>query len=139
MGFQLPDLPQTIKDPAIKEFIEKYYEISNTGYAHDDYAALFTPDGEFWMNGKKAKGYDEIKSLYRAIWAHVPNRDHKPINIYTHGDDEKHLMVHGDVTYKHHHGHETAADWAALMVLAKDESGYKVAKYHIIVDSAAHV
>ena len=58
MGFQLPDLPQTIKDPAIKEFIEKYYEISNTGDAHDDYAALFTPDGEFSMNGKKAKGHD---------------------------------------------------------------------------------
>ena len=34
-----------------------------------------------------------------------------------------------------HQGHETGADWAAVMVLAKDESGYKVAKYHIIVVS----
>ena len=56
MGFQLPDLSASITDPAVKEFIKKYYEISNKADAHDDYASLFTSDGEFSMNGKEAKG-----------------------------------------------------------------------------------
>ena len=55
-GLQLPNLPASIKDPAVKEFLEKYYEISNNADAHDEYASLFTRDGEFSMNGKKAKG-----------------------------------------------------------------------------------
>ena len=52
----LPNLPNTITDPAVKKFIEKYYAVSNDKDVHDDYADLFTSDGEFSMNDKKAKG-----------------------------------------------------------------------------------
>ena len=58
MPFELPNLPKSIQDPAIAEFLAKFYEISNDPPAHDDFAALFTPDGEYGMNGKKAKGHD---------------------------------------------------------------------------------
>ena len=58
MGFNLPDLPKSIADPQVKQFLEKYYEVSNTADAHDDYASLFTADGEFAMNARKAKGTD---------------------------------------------------------------------------------
>ena len=44
-------------------------------------------------------------------------------------------MIHGDVSYKHHHGHETAADWAAVVKLANEDGHLKMAKYHIIVVS----
>ena len=56
MPSKLPDLPNTITDPDIKNFIEKYYAVSNDADVHDDYADLFTSDGEFSMNDKKAKG-----------------------------------------------------------------------------------
>lgn len=56
MPSSLPDLPNTITDPAVKDFIKKYYAISNDADVHDDYAALFIPEGEFSMNDKKAKG-----------------------------------------------------------------------------------
>lgn len=56
MPSSLPDLPNTVTDPAVKEFIKKYYAISNDADVHDDYAALFIPEGEFSMNDKKAKG-----------------------------------------------------------------------------------
>lgn len=56
MGFPLPDLPNSVTDPQIKPFLEHYYEISNHAPSHDEYAALFTQDGEFAMNEKKAKG-----------------------------------------------------------------------------------
>ena len=52
----LPNLPNTITDPAVKDFIKKYYAISNDADVHDDYAGLFIPEGEFSMNDKKAKG-----------------------------------------------------------------------------------
>ena len=58
MGFDLPDVPTTIKDPAIRDFVSRYYELSNSAADHEDFAALFTPDGEYVMNEKKAKGHD---------------------------------------------------------------------------------
>lgn len=138
MPSPLPDLPNTITDPAVKSFIERYYAVSNDADVHDDYAGLFTSNGEFSMNEKKATGTQQIRDLRKGIWSHVPGRDHSPVQIYTHGDDQMDLMILGEVSYKHHHGHETAADWAAKMKLQKENGEIKVAKYHIIVDSKAH-
>lgn len=45
-------------------------------------------------------------------------------------------MILGDVSYSHHAGHETGADWAAKMKLEKQEGEVKVAYYHIIVVSS---
>lgn len=56
MPSDLPNLPNTITDPAVKEFLQKYYAVSNDKDAHDDYADLFTSDGEFSINDKKSKG-----------------------------------------------------------------------------------
>ena len=42
-------------------------------------------------------------------------------------------MIHGDVTYKHHHGHETGSDWAANVKLVKEGGELKMAVYQIIV------
>ena len=44
-------------------------------------------------------------------------------------------MVHGDVTYNHHHGHQTGSDWAAKVKLAKEGGEIKMAYYQIIVVS----
>ena len=44
-------------------------------------------------------------------------------------------MIHGDVAYKHHHGHETGTDWAAVVRLVKEGGEIKMARYHIIVVS----
>lgn len=56
MGFQLPSLPESITDPAVKDFLEKYYEVSNTGHAHDDYTDLFT------------KGKSHFRSNFFPFW-----------------------------------------------------------------------
>jgi hypothetical protein len=60
MGFPLPNLPASITDLAVKDFLEKYHQISKRGGANDDYASLFTSNGAFSMNGKKAKGTNGI-------------------------------------------------------------------------------
>lgn len=45
------------------------------------------------------------------------------------------LMILGDVSYDHHAGHRTGAEWAAKMVLEKQGGEIKVAYYQIIVVS----
>jgi len=45
------------------------------------------------------------------------------------------MMVHDVVSYKHHAGHETGGDWAAVVALAKEGGEVKMARYHIIVVS----
>ena len=56
---RLPDyVPDTITDKQIHDFLHRYYDVSNDGEAHDDYADFFTKDGEFVFNDKKAKGRD---------------------------------------------------------------------------------
>lgn len=76
----------------------------------------------------------EIRALRKAIWSHIPNRDHSPVQIYTYGDDQYDMMVFGEVSYDHHHpGHQTATEWAARFKLAKEGGEIKVRVCHVIV------
>lgn len=50
---QYPDL--TI-DPAIKQFFEEFYKISDTPDAHEKYAESFTEDATLVMASKTVKG-----------------------------------------------------------------------------------
>lgn len=45
------------------------------------------------------------------------------------------LMILGEVSYNHHAGHKTGADWAAKMKLEKQGGEIKVKYYQIIVVS----
>ena len=134
MGFDLPDVSKSITDPQVKEFLENFYEASNDGEAHDHYTDFFTADADYAMNDE-----DEIRALRKAIWFHIPGRDHRPLKIYTHGNDQYDLMVHGDVTYDHHYGHQTGSDWTAMYRLVKEGEELKMSFCQILVDSAAHV
>jgi hypothetical protein len=51
--------PQEIKpESGIKEFFEKFYEISDTRDRHEDYAACFAGDATLWMGVKESKGFE---------------------------------------------------------------------------------
>lgn len=66
------------------------------------------------------------------MFAHIPDRDHYPYQIYTHGHDQMQLMARGYVVHKHHYGHESGSDWAAYYELAKEDEQVKMKKCHII-------
>ena len=73
--------------------------------------------------------------MRKALFAFIPHRDHWIEKLYIAGGDEHNLMGHGKVEYKHHHGHETATDWAGRYVLQKDEQGetkFKVCQIIIV-------
>ena len=69
------------------------------------------------------------------MFAHIPDRDHYPIQIYTHGHDQMQLMARGKVEYRHHAGHETDSEWAAYYELIEEDGQIKFKKIHIIVVS----
>ncbi|KAM3068731.1 hypothetical protein ACMFMG_010908 [Clarireedia jacksonii] len=51
--------PQEIKpESGIKEFFEKFYEISDTRDRHEDYAACFTEDATLFMGIKESRGFE---------------------------------------------------------------------------------
>ncbi|KAL8748326.1 MAG: hypothetical protein Q9184_007390 [Pyrenodesmia sp. 2 TL-2023] len=147
---KMPGLPDVINDPKIQELLSHYYATSNHDSDHEGFADMFTADGEYSMNDRKAKGREaplnqqanqsptptEIINLRRGLWSHIPTRDHTPHQIYTHGRDPLQLMARGDIKYKHHMGHETSSEWAAYYQLKMDEHGEpKFRKIHIIAVS----
>ena len=71
--------------------------------------------------------------MRKAMWAHIPHRDHRIVQIYTAGSNEYNLMAHGQVDYKHHHGHATATDWAGKYILEKVGNELKFKVIQIII------
>lgn len=82
-------------------------------------------------------GLIEILAFRKAIFSHIPNREHYPTHIYTHGNDVMNLMAFGNVKYGHHLGHETETEWASRYELAEEDGQLKIAKAHIVVVSQA--
>ena len=78
----------------------------------------------------------EILALRREVWAHIPHRDHRVLGIFTLGTNDLELMVHGEVHYEHHAGHETMTEWAARASLEKEDGGrVRMKQYQIIIVS----
>ena len=53
---KMPALPDTIDDLKVQELMSHYFATSNHGSDHEGFADMFTTDGEYWMNDRKAKG-----------------------------------------------------------------------------------
>ena len=60
---RMPDLPKTIDDPKVEEFMEHYYAQSNDAKDHEGFADMFTDDGQYSMNHRVAKGRDRTLML----------------------------------------------------------------------------
>ena len=52
----MPALPDTIDDPKVQELMSHYFATSNHDSDHEVFAEMFTADGEYSMNDRKAKG-----------------------------------------------------------------------------------
>lgn len=52
----MPALPDTIDDPKVQELMSHYFATSNHDSDHEGFADMFTADGEYSMNDRKAKG-----------------------------------------------------------------------------------
>ena len=53
---KMPELPDTIDDPKVQELLSHYFATSNHDSDHEGFADMFTADGEYSMNDRRAKG-----------------------------------------------------------------------------------
>ena len=62
MGFHkaTSEYPDNYANQAVKDFLAKYYEVSNNPEAHDDYVKLFTKDATFVVASERATGNESI-------------------------------------------------------------------------------
>lgn len=57
MSVYVSEYPTGVEmDPAFKAFFERFYEISDTPDAHEEYAQQFTADAKVTMASKKVNG-----------------------------------------------------------------------------------
>ncbi|PQE13022.1 fungal specific transcription protein [Rutstroemia sp. NJR-2017a BBW] len=92
--------PQALKPEAgIKEFFEKFYEISDTRDRHEDYAGCFTNDATLFMGVKESRGFEEILAFRKGMWEKVEKRLHTIKKVFPFGDGAKEVMLYGTVEY----------------------------------------
>lgn len=75
----------------------------------------------------------EIHAFRKAVFSHVPNRDHSPTQTFTHDNDQMERVAFGEAAYQHHAGHQTGITWAARYRFAKERGEFKFAYCRIII------
>ena len=68
---RMPDLPATVDDAKVEEFMEHYYALSNDSTDHQGFADMFVEDGEYSMNDKITKGREGESSRLRIIMKQI--------------------------------------------------------------------
>jgi len=130
--------PQEIKpENGIKEFFEKFYEISDTRDRHEDYAACFTKDATLFMGVKESRGFEEILAFRKGMWEKVEKRLHTIKKVFPFGDGAKEVMLYGNVEYLLKDGRKAEVDWAGRAELIKQGEDWKMSFYQVYLDSAA--
>ncbi|KAL1305560.1 hypothetical protein AAFC00_007166 [Neodothiora populina] len=124
-------------DPEYKAFFERFYQISDTPDAHDEYVKQFTADAKLTMASKKASGSDEILGVRKGMWEKVSSRNHKPIKIFPFGSGADEVMLYGTVDYVLKDGKKASVDWSARAHLVKEGGAVKMDFYQVYLDTAA--
>jgi hypothetical protein len=144
--------------PEIVAFYEKFYEISDTASAHEQYADSFTKDGKLIMASNETTGREGtlvllarsvrspmslrnrtcIVKMRHGMWEKVSKRSHKPAKIFTFGKDSGEVMLYGTVDYILKDGKSaTDIEWAARAHLVKEDGRLRMDFYQVYLVSTS--
>ncbi|KAL8961678.1 MAG: hypothetical protein Q9183_005271, partial [Haloplaca sp. 2 TL-2023] len=116
-----------LSDKDVRQFLRKYFFLSNSPPPNEEFLDLFTDDGVWIFADRRAQGRQEIQALRTSMWKDIPHRDHSPAKIFSHGnhDDDTELMILGTTSWEYHEkeAKSTQGDWAAHCKLHKEEDG----------------
>ncbi|KAL8728478.1 MAG: hypothetical protein Q9166_005376 [cf. Caloplaca sp. 2 TL-2023] len=129
-----------LSDREVRQYLRKYFYISNDISLDTEWGDLFTEDGVYIMGNRKATGREAIRKLRKKLYDEIPQRDHSPVKIFSHGNhhDDTELMILGTVGWTYHAGHDHAGDWAAHCKLHKGDDGVLRCKYYQIIVVSAY-
>ena len=77
---RMPDLPKTVNDPKVEEFMEHYYAMSNAPNnkeSDDEFIGMFTKDGQYCFNHKVATGHAGIFIEFFLFFCRLPSKSRK--------------------------------------------------------------
>ncbi|KAL8757392.1 MAG: hypothetical protein Q9199_002269 [Rusavskia elegans] len=99
-----------LSDRQVRQYLRKFYYVSNDISLEKEWGDLFAEDGVYIMGNRKATG---------------PEARPQPMKIFSHGnhDDDTELMILGTVGWTYHAGHDHTGDWAAHVKLHKGDDG----------------
>ena len=95
------EVPPGVDMTEIVQFYEKFYSISDTRGANEDYVSFFTSDGTLIMGPKGASGAKDMLAMRKGMWTGVEKRKHQLKKLYPFGnppDGVSELMLHGEVS-----------------------------------------
>jgi hypothetical protein len=127
--------PNLDVDPGIVAFFEKFYEVSDTPPAHEEYADSFTQDATFQIGIKQVKGKDDIFTMRKGMWEVVTSRKHTVYKVFPYGENATELMLYGKVQYGFKDGRETSVDWAARAEMVQDGGKWRFRFYQVYLVS----
>lgn len=138
----------------IQTFFAKFYEVSDSSTAHEEYATFFTKDGVLIMGPNETSGRDGLffalptKTIFsqhgltrepaiiqmrHGMWEKVAKRSHKPLQIYAFGAGSDDVMLHGTVDYELKDGKSTSTIWAARANLTKEDGALRMERYQVFL------
>ncbi|KAK5664047.1 hypothetical protein OQA88_261 [Cercophora sp. LCS_1] len=128
-------------DPSIKEFIARFFTVSDTSGLTDDWVGFFRDDATLVMGNNTAEGQQEIRKLRVRMWNEVSARKHTLEKVFPANFDDAfrmnaaEFMLFGSVTYRRkaelaapdseaaeREDLEAKVDWAAHGKLKRDAS-----------------
>lgn len=127
--------PHVSVDPGIVAFFERFYEVSDTPPAHEEYADSFTLDATFQVGIKQVKGRDSILAMRKGMWDAVASRKHTIYKVFPYGENATELMLYGKVQYGFKDGRETSVEWAARAEMVKEGGKWQFGFYQVYLVS----
>ncbi|KAG8161485.1 hypothetical protein KVR01_008472 [Diaporthe batatas] len=144
-----PVYPTNVQvDDGVKDFITKFYGVSDTPGKNQEWLDFFHHDATLVMGLQEATGKTDILKVREGMWEKVQARKHTVYQVFpatfngaggaggAGGGNEVELMLYGDVVYKLKggpEGEEAKVDWAGRARLTRAAEGgeWKFAYYRV--------
>ncbi|POS80086.1 hypothetical protein DHEL01_v201530 [Diaporthe helianthi] len=121
-----PAYPTNVQvDGGVKDFITKFYEVSDTPGKNQEWIDFFHEDATLVMALQEATGKTDMLKVREGMWEKVQARKHTVYQVFPanfNGGEEVELMLYGDVVYKlkgSPEGEEAKVDWAGRARLTR--------------------
>jgi hypothetical protein len=139
----------TTFDLAIKEFLEKFYAMSDDPeVTAEAYADNFTDGATLVMGKNRAVGRSglrfrsllaalglliiaEISALRRPMWNEVSARQHRPLMVFPFGSNAREVMLYGTVSYQMKDCRRSSIEWSARAAFTVVEETVRLEFYQV--------
>lgn len=128
----------------ISIFLKKFYTLSDTESAHEEYSTAFTSPTHFQIGPMKpVSTHEEILQWRKSGWEKIGKRRHVIQDVFVHPDaeaagagGEHQIMLHGFVEFGFRDGNQGKASWGGRMVLqGTDSQELKIKSYDVWIVS----